>query len=145
MKTEFRDYLKRIGATEPVINTVENIYKNCAEICPEEIKDIFISEYVGEEGQRIYENAWFISEKYLMEAKNFTNSENFDLVSFSKKINRIKINKRDYELKNANTKSRIELSGIISVLITLEMKASKENCDQLMKIIKKYFVPNIVD
>ncbi len=47
MKEEFIKYLNTIGITTQVLlNRIEAIYEICLEICPEEVVDIFVDEYV---------------------------------------------------------------------------------------------------
>ena len=57
MKEEFIDYLKLIGiTTEEYLNRIETIMEVHSELCQEEIIDIFVDEYIKEDGTREYED-----------------------------------------------------------------------------------------
>lgn len=146
MKAEFERYLKSIGMTETFRERVETIYAFYAEICPDEITDIFVSEYIKEDKSREYENLWFFSSKHCMEAHNFVTTDNFDMDSMRNKVSTFTIEKRDYDFKKATEESRVHLKvNFPYTLRACEIKASKENCDYLKKILLKYFLPNFVE
>jgi len=71
MKEDFVKYLDSIGITNAFRKRIETIYDFLREICPDEITGIFISDYLTHDGEREYENLYFFSEKYIMEAKRF--------------------------------------------------------------------------
>ena len=142
MKKEFIEYLNNIEITE------ENLHERIANIflfytnnlCPEPIQDIFVTDYMTEE-LREYENLWFFSENYVMEAKKFISEDNFDITPL-REINRIEIQKTDYDFIKSNVRSRCILFCDSASMI-VEMKASKENCDYLKIINSKYFVTKL--
>lgn len=143
MKEIFEEYLQVIGATDPIITRVESVYNDYKNICPEEITGIFVSEYIEDSGERAYENLWFFSEKYCMETKNFTQENNIDITPFKKAVHRIFLNRKDYDLNNANAQSRMTLEFSLTIGISGTIKASKENCDRLMNIVNKYIISNL--
>ncbi len=60
MKQEFVDYLKSIGIKAgSLLDQIESIYEFYLEMCPDEITDIFVTDYIDSEGKREYENLWF--------------------------------------------------------------------------------------
>jgi hypothetical protein len=139
LKKEFIDYLRDINLPENFIAIVEKIYFFYNEVCPEEIQDIFISEYMAED-LREYENLWLFSENYLMEAKRFIKEDTFDMTPF-KTVEYWRITKIDYDFQNAINESRIHATIELNGGNTGEFKASKENCDQFKEIFLKYIVP----
>lgn len=144
MNEEFTEYLVKIGATGPIIAKVEYICKICEYLCPDEIKEIYISEYILENGDRVYENLWFFSKKHCMELHNFTQKEYFDLTPIEKNVTRIIVDKENYDFEySANTQSRMMLNFSLCNGEKCSLKASKENCDYLLKIIKSYIIPNL--
>jgi hypothetical protein len=142
MDKDFSNYLNDIEITET--NLQERIYNififYANDLCPEDIKDIFVTDYISEE-LREYENLWFFSENFAMEAKNFISEDDFDITYFSK-INGLEIKKKNYNFKNSNISSRLNLFCDTESEI-YQMKASKNNCDYLKKIIKNYFLPRL--
>ena len=143
MKKEFIKYLESIGITKAIRERIETIYEYYKEMCSDEITGIFITEYIKEDGSREYENLWFFSDKYCMEAKQFITTDNFDITSIKKQISYWAIKKQDYDFKKATEKSRLSLSVAFNADITGTFKAAKENCDYLKEIIFEYIKINM--
>ena len=143
MKKEFIRYLESIGITKALLERIETIYKFYQGIYPDEITDIFITEYIKEDGLREYESLWFFSKKNCMEAKQFITKEDFDVTPIKKRIFYWTIQKQNYDFKKATENSRLHLRFELDTGIAGEIKAAKENCDYLRKIILKYIVPNL--
>ncbi|MEA1992572.1 MAG: hypothetical protein U9N58_10345, partial [Thermodesulfobacteriota bacterium] len=65
MKKEFIDYLESIGIKGGVLlDRIESIYEFYSEMCPDDIVDIFVTDYIDSDGKREYENLWFFSDRY---------------------------------------------------------------------------------
>jgi len=143
MKEDFVKYLESIGITKAFRKRIETIYGFYREICPDEITGIFITDYVKQDGEREYENLWFFSEKYVMEAKRFITEDDFDITTIHKRIDYLTIKKQDYDFKEATEKSRLHLLFTPGITTSAEFKASKENCDYFKGIFLKYIVPNL--
>lgn len=146
MKDEFIKYLNIIGiTTESLHNRIEQIYKECLEVCPEEIVDIFVEEYIKDDGSREIENVDFFSENYQFSANQFLTNDNYNLVRIKKRVLIVKIQKQNYDFIKATQKSRLNLIVTIDGGLIGDFKASKENCDYLKDILLKYFKPNLKD
>lgn len=146
MKEEFIKYLNAIGiTTESLHKRIEQIYKECLEVCPEEIDDIFVEEYIKDDGSREIENVDFFSENYQFSANNFLTKDNYNLVRLKNKVILIKIHKQNYDLNKATEKSRINIHVTLEGMLGGDLKASKENCDYLKDIFIKYVKPNFKD
>jgi len=143
MKKEFTKYLKEIGMSNTLCKRVEEIYEFYKEVCPEEITGIFVTDYIQLRVSREYENLWFFSSNYCMEAKDFQIEDDFDMETIQNRVNHWEIKKENYDFKKAIGKSRIHLEVGLDVTRGCEFKASKENCDHLKKIFLKYIVPNL--
>ena len=143
MKEEFIEYLKSIGIAVALFKKIDAIYELYKELYPDEIMDIFITDYIKEDGSREYENLWFFSEKTCMEAKQFITKEDFDIIRIKKRVNIWNIRKHNYDFKKAIDTSRLFLRVNFDIDVDGELKAAKNNCDNLRKIILKYIVPNL--
>jgi len=143
IKKVFKKYLKSIGITNTLKKRIEEIYNFYQKVCPEEITTIFVTDYIKEDGTREYENLWFFSKKYAMEAKRFIGEDDFDMAPIQNQIHYWTIKKNDYDFKKAEEKSRLHLDISFGYDISGEFKASKENCDYLKKIFLKYVIPNV--
>lgn len=145
MKVEFQEYLNSIGIIGNLIERIEEIYNFYLEICPEEIEDIFINEYISEDGSREYESVWFFSDNYVMEAQNITknDADAFDCLRIKNSIIRWEIKKQDYDFHEFSGKSRFNINTRFTNGIIGDMKSSQQNCNHLKEIFQKYIVPNI--
>jgi len=144
MRKEFIKYLVSIGIiTRALRERIETIYECCKKLCSNEITDIFITDYIKEDGSREYENLWFFSEKTCIEAKQFITKNDFDIIRIKKRVNIWNIQKHKYDFKKATDTSRLFLRVNFGFNIDGELKATKNNCDYLRKIILKYVVPNL--
>lgn len=134
---------------EVLSNRIAEIYKfyneNIMKTLGEEIKDIFVTEYISNNGVREYENVWFFTKRYAMEAKLFKIQDDFDISPLIKEILYINITKSNYEYKCPTEESRLSIDYSASFNSNMgHLKASKENCDHLMEITLKYLVPNLM-
>ena len=144
MKDEFLQYLKRISLTDVLINRIEKIISSYLLLCPEEIVDIFVSEFIKEDGMREYESLWLFSEKYTMEAKQFIIQDDFDITPLKKRVYYIGIKKQDYDFKEITDKSRLTIDFTLEEMVQGDLKGSKENCEYLLKVFVKHILPNLI-
>lgn len=135
-------YVNLIGVRSDLEERINQIYKFYAEFCSYEIKDIFISEYLKEDGSREFESLWLFSDKYYMEAKNFTKTEEYDAALINNNIIKWDIKKEKYDFVKAHKDSRLNV-GVITESTSCNLKASGENCDQLRDIFIKYVITNM--
>jgi len=145
MRKEFIRYLESIGVTKPIQERIETIYEAYVEICKDEMKDIFVTDYIKGDGQREYENVWFFSDNNCMEAKNFISRDDFDITPL-RGLFYVRFQKTDYDFKKASEKSRLLVTclfGETTNAISGEFKASRENCDYLKNLTRKYLVTNL--
>ncbi len=137
MKKEFIQYILTIGMTDSLIHRVEELYNLYSRITDKLPDDIFVSEYIDKEGARHYENLWFFSGRYWMEAKNFLTKIDFDQANFEDYIRYWEVTASDYDFSRANDKSRLSVIVQTDIDLEAEFKASKENCDFLKTILLK--------
>ena len=86
MKNEFVDYLNEVGITDLFQDKAKEAYLFYEKLYPDAILDLFVSEYIDEEGKRQYENLWFFTSSIFMEAKQFLAEDNFDAAPIVKKF-----------------------------------------------------------
>jgi len=137
-------YLERMGITTDILKErVSLAYGVASQICPEEIEEIFVSDYIKDDGTREYESVWFFSKGYCIEAQNFITENSIDIVPI--KTNRLQIEIKDYDFKKATEKSRLRVLILLGETLEGEIKAAKENCDVLRDIIIKYFKTRLTE
>lgn len=145
MNAEFIDYLNNLNITETLQKRIEYIYEVFEVMCSDEIVNIFVTNYIKGNGSKEYENLWFFSTKYAMEAKNFIKTDDFDITPIKNRINYWNIKMENYNYQNATQTSRLFLTFKSNVHIDFTFKASEKNCDYLRDIIQKYVKPNLVE
>lgn len=145
MKAEWIEYLKTIGIKDLFLDRCKEIFNFYQQIYPDQIKDIFVTEYLDKEGNRQYESMWFFSETMVMEAKKFLEKDDFDSVPLNKQVKYWSVTKTEYDFIRATTKSRMVIKfGLLSG-IGGSLKASRENCDSLKSIFIKYIITNTME
>jgi hypothetical protein len=145
MKTEFSEYFKSIGITEPVLTRIETIMEYSSQVCPnDEVMDVFVSEYVEQDGTRKYEDLRLFCKKRHFVASDFINKDEFYVTDPLAKIIGIKFEAKDFDFKKATDKSRLRIRRFYSYESLSEFKASMQNCDHLMRIYEKYILPYLM-
>ena len=143
MKPEHREYFLSLGMTNVLLDRVQTIYGFYENVCPENITNVFISEYINEDGSREYISLWLFSETFVMEAKQFVTQDKFDMASYRNVMNYWEIFKHDYDFGNGTDKSRLTLKASTTAHTSFELKASKENCNHLKNVLMNIIIPNM--
>lgn len=145
MKRDFEIYLNDIGITIDILKKrIEQIIDYASNLCNEQLNDIFIEDYIEKDGTREYTHLRLYYKNYILIAFDFITKFNFALVKAESKIFHIQYKFENYDLKNSNEKSQINILVTFVKTSYADMTASKENCDYLMKIINKYYLPNLI-
>ena len=140
---KFIPYLKEVDITTRVLlERIEFIYNLCSDMCQDKIEDVFVTDYVKEDGMREYENLWFFSKGYCLEAKKFLSEINLDITPIKNRVTYWTVTAQDFDFKKASEKSRLHLRYDLVQRISGEFKAARGNCDSLQAIINKYVKPN---
>jgi hypothetical protein len=138
----FTQYMAAIGLSSTLAGRADHAYELCAKVCPEKIEQIFVNDYIDQEGARVFQSIYFFSTNYIMEAKGFVSAENYDLTAIEIPLKYLNWEAKDFDFTKATEKSRLtfytyaQQSGIM-----VSLKASKENCDYLWELIRTYFLP----
>lgn len=143
MKTEFLSYLAGLDISSgPVCDKIERALKICEKICPDEIHELFISEYVQGDGSRAFENLFFLSPCYLLEAKQFLQQDDFDIISLSN-LFYFEVQAQEYDFIKGIPKSRLSVTARFGDVISAVLRASGTNCDNLHQLLLTYFKPHL--
>jgi len=143
MDEKSHNYLELLGMGEALQKRVEDIFKIYTKVFETQVNDIFISEYIDSENKRIFDSLWFFNAEYLMEAKKFVNEDDFDVMRVKNHVVYWQVKKENFDFNEPTDKSRLALYAKNTDDMSGTFKASKENCTQLMYILKKYIYPNL--
>ena len=144
-----REYITQLGGADVLVQKSEKLQALAAVLCPERITDFFISETSPKtDGQRIFENLWFLSPKYMLECKKILAGEfNIDVACTYKGIERCEITFLEYDPlhpEGTTDNSRLSVVGNIGP-IEYALRASKANCSKLWHIFETYMKSNLVE
>lgn len=143
MKPEFIPYLESLELPALILVKIESIFNFYKDYCKEEITNIFITDYFNNDGSRIFENLWFFSKSYCMEAKQFITMDDFDMTPINKRIVYWNIKKQDYDFNIEVGTSRLYVEFKLDIRSTGNLKASGKNCGKLKEIFMQYVLPNL--
>jgi len=144
MEPRFNEYLKTLGMTDVFCQRVESIYDFYVGVLPEKITDIFVSEYLNNDGSRVFENLWIFTPNYTCEAKSFISIDNFDIMPIES-VTRWELQKENYDFIKATEKSRLQVNFNLKHNLTGRLKASQYNCDNLRYIVLTYISKQLVN
>ncbi|KKK63815.1 hypothetical protein LCGC14_2990490 [marine sediment metagenome] len=145
MKAEWATYLESIGIQKLFLKRAEEVFDFYQQVYPNQMEDIFVTEYIDEDGNEQYESLWLFSTTSAGEAKNFLQEDDFDSVPLIKQVKYWCIKKTEYDFTKATTKSRMVLRFKLLSGVSGDMKASIKNCDHLKSLFMKYILPNAIE
>lgn len=138
---KFLPYLNSIGiSNRPLLDRIEFLYKIAQFLCPEEIEDIFVTDFINNEGERNYENLWFFSQNFVTEAHNFSSTYDVDVAPIDR-VYRLELSFDNYNFEKATPSSRATVKVKIQEEVRGTLKASGYNCDFLKDILTKHLKP----
>ncbi len=143
MKTEFIQYLERIGLSEIIIDKIKDKYLRLVEITDiPEFDDIFVSETSQDDGDREYYNLSCFTPS--MMASIALSGKDISFVKILDVISSLNVTEFDLDLTapNGNSKFNCYVKRI-HVERALVFNSSGINCSHLLKLCKKYFMTQI--
>ena len=141
----YESYLEDIGfVSKPFVNRIKPLLDIASKMCPTEITDIIITNYIKNDLTIEFQSLWFFSDKYCLEAKEFLTKVDLDIAFFFESVKYWNIKLENYNYKKAFANSKILLEVGLLQGVELEFRAEGRNCDYLRNIINKYIKPNLV-
>lgn len=140
MKAEFQEYLLDIGVNGVFMERTKLVYSFFDNIYKDGIVDIFVSDYLNEDGNKVYDNMWIFTDQNIHEAKDFLTTFKYDAAVYKNKIKYWEVSASNYSFNNiTNPDSRFSLDVSLFDNITCKLKSSSNNCKYLNLIFNKYF------
>lgn len=141
-------YLKSIGIIADFdIQRVKEIFNQGIFLCPEELKTIFISNYIESDGKEQFKDLWLFSDNHLIEALDFSKGKNFvlEITVFIDNIQTISIDSDNLDFsKISKDDSKLRIKYYMLNQFSCDQIAAGLNCDVLKSIYIKYIKPNLV-
>lgn len=141
-------YLTSIGMkSEFDLTLTKQLFSHATSICPEQLADVFVSNYHQEDNSQQFKDLWFFSRNYVIEALNFTKTRpvRFELSIYSRNIQCVRIETSDFDLgKRAKPASRLHIEFYTLSDFSCDHIAFGTNCAVLWNIYTTYIKPNMV-
>lgn len=107
----------------------------------EEPEHVFIMD-VCEDGSLGCEDLWMFSKNYAMRVKGFMDNEELEVFGIVKPISYMKLRASDYDFKDFDARSRLNLTVQFNQNCEVAIKASQGNCPILEAIVRYLSVTN---
>jgi hypothetical protein len=146
MKREFEEYLRAINMPNAFMERIENLFPYVHLLCPDDITTLFVTDYFQQDGTREYGSAFFFSEHFVCEAKQFVAENDIDITPLKNEVYYVVLKTQDYDLQNATEKSRVYVKVFSKAGPTdlqFELRASQGNCNYAVRIISDILQPNL--
>jgi hypothetical protein len=141
-------YLKLIGMEADVdIRRTKELFNQVKVICPENLKDIFVSNYKETDGKEQFKDLWLFSDNYLVEIQNFVRQEkpSLEMTIYSNNIQSVSIEADKFDLsQKAKDISKLRIMFYTFTNFSVDQIATGPNCDILMYIFNTYVKCNMV-
>jgi hypothetical protein len=146
MKTEFQEYLTALQVSSVVLKRVDKLIELLHEIIPFEFSAIFLSDFITQDGTMQFDTLYLFSDKFILQARNFLQMDNFEIGALKECISTIEIQEQDYDFITTSEKSRLTILANLAVGPRMyQFKGSRENCRYLKNIYDSYIQPNLGD
>lgn len=141
MSTDHSAYLASIGMEEPFINRVIQICDRFRNLTNIDIEDIFVSEYINDEGNRVYEDLRIFASGWIAEADQFLSNDELFFTNIDELQSvGLSISSKDFDFGSTSSSSRLTARLLYTGDFYISFKSSEENCQNLVSIIRKYLL-----
>lgn len=128
------------------IERVKELFNLGKVMCPEELGEIFVSNYIESEGKEQYKDLWLFSDNYVLEVLNFARqaTPTVEIIMFTDNLMYISVETKNYHFaKKAQKDSTLRVKPVTLGQFSCDMLATGQNCDTLYYIFKKYLKDNL--
>ena len=146
MKHEFLDYLKSLSMPDAYLERTTSVIEQIERLFTLNTDDLFITDYIKDDGERVFESLWLFDGGLLVEAKNFLKQEDFDLIRLKSNVAYLRVMSSNFNFAKATNKSRLNIEFNFrdgSTGLSAQMRASRENCVKLLGLLQTYISPNL--
>ena len=112
------------------------------------VQDALASEYVTEDGQRQYSSVLFFTSTHVYEVEKFLSETPVMWIAKLSNITYLGLTPKEYDFTTPSPASRLNFKcawwggGLGSMI--LDLQTSGNNCEQLLKVVRTYIMPNVV-
>lgn len=150
MKHDFLNYLTSLPMPKTYVNRTTVVLDQIERLFTFETEDLFVTDYIKDDGERVFESLWLFNRNLVVEAKDFLNKEDFDLTPIKSAVGYLCVKSSGFDFVKATNKSRLNIKfnfclegGMGFTGISAQMRASGENCLKLLGVLQTYVKPNL--
>jgi len=132
-----RAYLQSLDMGKVLMSRVSRVWDFYNAILPERLDDIFVNDYVNDDGTRTYGSAWLFSPTFMAEVRDWQTTDDFDLLRPSR-IRYWRLRKENFEFgeePTAASRCALEFGTLTN---SGALTAAGDNCSRLHQIFIKY-------
>lgn len=143
---KYEQYLKEIGIkSRELLSRLTTLYNICAEACPEDINQIFVSEYLNSDNSRVYESLFLFSNNFIIEIKQpFNEGFRWDISGIFNSFKWVDFSSSNFDYETATSSSKLQMTCTYHTDLQSEMKATESNCIHLWTVYKETIRPNLL-
>lgn len=144
MNNEFENYCSSVGMGDSLKQQVSELHDQLRRFIPAlAIEDIFIGEYVTNDGIRQYDTLHFFTSSNVFEIESFVSHPKIGIAKLGPCY--LEMSKEDFDLSTPAESSRLKVNVVWAAQgFMLNMQASGENCSMLLNVVQKYILPGVV-
>lgn len=129
-------YLAEIGTTRVARDRAQTMWSIVHGLFGSELKEIFVNDYVTDEGVRTFSNIWFFTDEYFAECRDFIERTHFDRTDYLERIQWIDIEAISYDMgENTTDTSRLMVEARMNDNLTMTFKSARNNCKYLRDLV----------
>lgn len=144
MKESFNNYFETIQAPDILISRAEALISIAQSLFSFDVDDVFVNTMKNKE-QIDYSSLWLFAGDRLMECKEFLTRQDIDIVKLGSNQKYFNLVFDNFDnLENVNLQSTAKATIVCNENISSILFACGKNCEYLVSLSKKYFIPNMV-
>jgi hypothetical protein len=140
MKSEWTTYFKSLGMSSVLVQRATQACEAFSTICPDDIQDLVVSEYINQDGIREFEDLFLFTPRHIVRVTRFAVQDILD-ADATLPLGNLLIERTDFDFKQANDKSRLHVRYATMAHFVADLKASGQNCMALTRILRERLVP----
>jgi len=144
MNSNFTEYINSLEMSDIFKGKVETTIKNCNKLFELDFNKLFISNGLDSENIPYYDSLFLFNENYVIEAKNFESTINFDIANLENNLHYAVLKSKNNDLDNFDDKSQLEVTMFQGDnLYTKFISRGKFNSECLIDIYKSIILKRI--
>jgi hypothetical protein len=140
MKTAWTKYFKALGMSQVLVQRARQAFHALSTALQTDIEDVFVSEYIDSDGNRQFEDLFIFTQYHIVQVRNFALEDVLDADAFGP-LRNLLVSRVAFDFTEPTDKSRLHVRYHTLTGCSAELKASRENCATLARILRERLAP----